>query len=144
MPNAPILLVGDGVVSWLSCGEVLRRAGYGVLEAASSDAALRLMRRGTPAALLLRIAGDGAAARLCRRVRSHPPFMGLPILGVVVGRPRVRLTAGGFSDLVRDPFSPEQLLRMMARWLPLPEVGAGDRRDNPVAVAPASEWRGVS
>jgi CheY-like chemotaxis protein len=142
--NGAILIVGDGSPASLSCGDLLRRAGYGVVEAASIDAALRLMRRATPAVLLLRIDADAAALRLCRRVRSHPPFTGLPVLGIVAGRPRLRLTGAGFSELVREPFSGEQLLRMVGRWLPVPAARDAGRRDSRPLVAPTSEWRGLS
>jgi CheY-like chemotaxis protein len=142
--SGAILIVGDGTPASVACGDLLRRAGYSVMEAVSIDAALRLMRRGTPAALLLRIDADAAALRFCRRVRSHPPFTGLPVLGIVAGRPRLRLTGAGFSELVREPFSAEQLLRMIGRWLPLPAAGDAGRRHDRLGLAPTSEWRGLS
>jgi CheY-like chemotaxis protein len=146
MVTGSILIVGDGGAPWAACGEWLRRAGYGVLEAATIDAALRVMRRHTPAALLLRVDADAAALRLCRRVRSHAPFSDLPVLGIVAGKPRLRLTAAGFSELVREPFSAEQLLRLVSRWLPVQAArsGSGGRRHGQPAVAPTSEWRGLS
>ena len=144
MESGAILIVGDATPAALGCGDLLRRAGYSVMEAASIDAALRLMRRATPSALLIRIDADAAAVRFCRRIRSHPPFMGLPVLGIVAGRPRLRLTAAGFSELVREPLAGEQLLRMVGRWLPLPSARDAGRRDARPDVVPTSEWRGLS
>ena len=144
MANGSILLVGDASAAWTSCAELLRRAGYAVVEAGSTDAALRLMRGAAPAALLLRIDANAAALRFCRRVRSHPPFAGLPILGVLAGRPRLRLTGAGFTEIVREPVAPEHLLSMVARWLPRPAAGDESRRNGSQAVAPTSEWRGLA
>jgi DNA-binding response OmpR family regulator len=116
-----ILIVEDDHAARVEIGEVLRDAGYQVLEAPGSDAALRLAVSGAPAVVLLDlILPDGAGFDLLDQLRSLPSGEGLSIIAVSGFEERIRdakLAGARFDAYLLKPFGTSQLLSVVANAL---------------------------
>lgn len=109
-----ILLVEDEVFIRMDVAEVLREAGFEVVEAASADAALEFVESGEPVDLVftdVQTPGvlDGLA--LAERIRARYPLM--PIL-IGSGNPHVEGAASKLGKFVPKPYNPDGVARMIA------------------------------
>jgi CheY-like chemotaxis protein len=113
-----ILIVEDDHSARVEIGDVLRDAGYQVLEAPGGDAALRLAVSGNPAVILLDlILPDGAGFELLDQLRGLPSGERISIVAVSGFEERIRdakLAGARFDAYLLKPFGTSQLLAAVA------------------------------
>ena len=101
--------------------EVLRDAGYEVLEAATGEDALRLAASTHPALILLDlILPDDAGFELLADLRALQNDKRIPILAVSGFEERVedaRISGAGFDGYLMKPFGSSELLAAVAEGL---------------------------
>jgi DNA-binding response OmpR family regulator len=116
-----VLIVEDDHSARVEIGDVLREAGYQVLEAPGGDAALRLAVSGNPAVILLDlILPDGAGFELLDQLRDLPLGKGISIVAVSGFEERIRdakLAGARFDAYLLKPFGVSQLLAAVADTL---------------------------
>jgi len=126
MDRATIVLLEDHLDSLEMYSLLLRHAGYDVQEAATAAAAVKVLRRLRPDALVMDISlSDVDGVDFCRRLRHDARLESLPIIGVTgwaVGEARSRLNDAPFTELLQKPVQPDTLLATVARWAPAPGV----------------------
>jgi DNA-binding response OmpR family regulator len=109
-----VLVVEDDSSARIEMADVLREAGYQVLEAPGGDAALRLALSGDPTVILLDlILPDGAGFELLDRLRSLPKGERLAIVAVSGFEERIRdakLVGARFDAYLLKPFGTAQLI----------------------------------
>jgi CheY-like chemotaxis protein len=79
---------------------------------------------------------DGLEATL--RLRAEPSLAGLAIVGMTahaMASDHDRCRAAGMNDIVVKPFAPEELFRVIARWLPKRARAVEDSAAAPVSIA---------
>ena len=112
--KAPILCVDDdeGILEALS--ELLEDAGYTVLLAQTGYDALALAISKKPALILLDLVlPDIPGEEVCRRLRTHTPTAGIPVIMLTVKGDESDKVIGfetGADDYVTKPFSDQVLL----------------------------------
>jgi DNA-binding response OmpR family regulator len=113
-----VLIVEDDHSARVELGDVLRDAGYQVLEAPGGEAALRLAVSGDPAVILLDlILPDGAGFDLLDRLRHLPSGERISIVAVSGFEERIRdakLAGARFDAYLLKPFGIAQLLSTVA------------------------------
>ena len=119
MPHGKILVVDDSEVERVVIIDSLRKDGFTVLAAASSDEALAQLERERPDLLLLDVIMPGVnGLQLCRNLRRDPRFAQLPIVLVTSKKTEADRHWGlkqGASDYLTKPFSVDQLLTVVRR-----------------------------
>ena len=117
-PRQTILIVEDDHSARVEIGDVLRDAGYQVLEAPGGDDALRFAVSGAPAVILLDlILPDGAGFDLLDQLRGLPSGEGISIVAVSGFEERIRdakLAGTRFDAYLLKPFGSSQLLAAVA------------------------------
>jgi CheY-like chemotaxis protein len=122
MACATIVLLEDHPDSLEMYGLLLRHAGYHVHEAATATAAIALLRKLTPDALVMDVGlPDMNGIELCRRLRHDGRLESMPIIAVTgwttTGQGS-RLVDAPFNELLQKPVPPDVLLAAVARWAP--------------------------
>ncbi len=116
-----VLLVEDDYSARTEMADVLRDAGYEVLEATDGPAALRLATQGDPAVILLDlILPDAAGFDLLNQLRALPGRASTPIVAVSGFEERVqeaRLSGAPFDAYLVKPFGTAELLAVVAEGL---------------------------
>lgn len=122
MDRATIVLLEDHLDSLEMYGLLLRHAGYNVHETATGSAALAILRRISPDALVMDIGlPDIDGVDLCRRLRHDARLGSLPIIAVTgwaIGNHGSRLRHAPFNELLQKPVPPEVLIDTVNRWVP--------------------------
>jgi two-component system sensor histidine kinase/response regulator len=107
-------------------GEILDRAGYGVMPALSGSAALARAAVRAPDLALLDMAMPGIdGVETCRRLRQLPGLEELPVLFVTAAHDRGSLTrafAAGAVDYITKPFFVDELLARVRNHLELKQA----------------------
>jgi PAS domain S-box-containing protein len=121
--TATILLVDDTDAQRYALGRILRTAGYTVLEAASSDEALREVKR-LPDLVLLDVGLPGLNGyEVCRIIKSDPKTRSIPILQMsasyVSSRHKVLGLEGGADGYLTPPLEGPELLANVKAMLRL-------------------------
>jgi two-component system response regulator MprA len=114
-PMTTILVVDDEVVIQSVLVDVLGDAGYAVVTANDGQAALEVVRRETPALVLMDVMMprmDGRAA--FRAMREHVPGDGLPIVLMSAMAKPADLDPE-ITAFLRKPVDLDQLLALVAR-----------------------------
>lgn len=128
MDRATIVLLEDHLDLLEMYSLLLRHAGYDVEGASTARAAIKVLRRLRPAALVMDVSlPDADGVDFCRRLRHDARLESLPIIGVTgwaVGDSSSRLQDAPFTELLQKPVPPEMLLATVARWAPSPGVVA--------------------
>jgi CheY-like chemotaxis protein len=127
MQRPVILLVEDHPDTRDLFRGVLESVGYDVRATASGKQALVMVHELRPAAVLLDIElTDMDGVEVCRAIRRLGWFESLPILAVSgwvsSGSRGVQIAACDFTELLRKPVSPAELLTTVARWAPPPPI----------------------
>lgn len=106
----------------------LKHSGYDVVHGENGLAALEILHRCRPAALVMHVGlPDIDGVELCRRIRNHPIFTSLPVIGISgwgAGTRGARLREADFTELLLKPVAVEQLLEVVRRWAGRPNVMA--------------------
>lgn len=117
-----IVLLEDHLDSLEMYGLLLRHAGYDVHETSTAAAAIDILRRLRPAALVMDLGlPDIDGIDLCRGLRHDARLETMPIIGVTgwsVGEAGSRLTEAPFTELLQKPVQPDVLLAAVTRWAP--------------------------
>lgn len=117
-PAAGTLIVAEtDVLARMVLGQYLRECGYDVIEAATSDDVIKVLRSGqTVDAILLdaQISGGLAGFTLARQVREHYPKTDIVL---TFGVARAAEKAGDLCDQgpLEKPYHPEELVRRIKR-----------------------------
>jgi two-component system, OmpR family, response regulator RpaA len=119
---AIILVVDDDVDVITTIKKSLAKAGYQVICATSSGAALQILLGVRPDLVLLDIAMPGVdGIELCQKLRANPITAGIPILFLTVSGDMQSKTAAfnaGADDYLVKPFDLQELnLRIKALLL---------------------------
>ncbi len=121
MLSNTILNVDDNPVSRYARSQVLRQAGYLVLEAGTGEEAFAVVNEAHPALVLLDVnLPDISGFDVCRRIKAHPQAAGIPVL-------HISATAVEEHDLITglqaadayvvEPVQPEMLLAFVGALL---------------------------
>ncbi len=121
---ATILVVDDHEPNRFAVGSVLRRAGYQVLEAASSPQALAVLRGAEPvpevAIIDVRLP-EVSGFELARQIAADPHLPHIPVVHISAeandARDRVQGLEGGASAYLASPVAPEELLATVDKVL---------------------------
>ena len=117
----PVLIVEDDPISGEVMAELMRSAGLVPDIAGDGAQALRRMRSGTYAAILMDMhmpVLDGIEST--RLIRSLPAGSTVPIIGVTADAfqdAQARCLAAGMNEVIVKPFEPEALFAALDRWL---------------------------
>lgn len=107
---------------------MLEHSGYAVVHGETGAAALEILRRCRPAALVMHVGlPDIDGIDLCRRIRNHPLFAALPVIGISgwgSGTRGVKLKEADFTELLLKPVPVEHLLEVVRRWAGAPGLPA--------------------
>lgn len=99
---------------------MLERSGYKVVPGETGASVLESVRRFHPAALVMHVGlPDIDGVHLCRRIRNHPLFVRLPIIGISgwgSGARGRRVKEADFTELLLKPVHVEHLLSVVRRW----------------------------
>ena len=111
---APILCVDDDRNILEALSELLESAGYAVLLARTGYDALALAVSRKPSLILLDLVlPDIPGEEVCRRLRTHTPTAGIPVIMLTVKGDESDKVLGfetGADDYVTKPFSDQVLL----------------------------------
>jgi len=128
-----ILLVDDNAALRASRSEVLRRAGFEVIEAASGPEALQLASEKPPALVVLAIelpGMDGFA--VSQRLKSDPRTASIPVLhiasGAEPGRDYPESLKSGAEAYLEPPIEPAVLIAVVTALMPAGSGGTGARK----------------
>ena len=118
-----ILLVDDSPTMLMSMEATLTRAGYGVIKAASGEAALQGMAGGNRPNLMITDLhmGGMSGLDLIREVRKSPAGRFMPILMLTTESAQSRkdeAKAAGATGWIVKPVEPEALLGVVRQILP--------------------------
>ncbi|MGH8561442.1 MAG: 7TM diverse intracellular signaling domain-containing protein, partial [Nevskiales bacterium] len=122
LQGARILLVEDNATNRRLALEILRDAGVEVDTAVNGAEAVEAVQRNSYRAVLMDLQMpemDGFEAT--RRIRGLPGFGRLPIIAMTANamtQDRAAAMACGMSDFLAKPIDSEQLLEVMAKWMP--------------------------
>ena len=116
-----ILVVEDDPVQRDLYVRVLESAGYTVIEAADSEAALSEVHRVRPHLVLMDVTLPGPSGwNATRQIKSHPETHRVPVLvvtGLVAQQDRDASFASGSDGYLEKPVQPRRLLEEVARIL---------------------------
>jgi CheY-like chemotaxis protein len=95
--------------------------GYRVIEAASGQEAIQLIRREVPQLILMDINMPGLdgieATRLIRKSSSNPAIIIIAFTALNEAGVRQRALAAGCNDYVQKPLEAEQLFSFLSRYM---------------------------
>lgn len=120
--NPVILLVEDDVLVRFTTAEVLREAGFDVLEAVDSSEALKLLTTGHPLDLVvtdIRMPGGMDGVQLASVIKSSRPNLPVALLSSHLDQPDHRADA-----FLPKPYDPDELVEAVKRL-----IGAEWRND---------------
>ncbi|WP_170235484.1 hybrid sensor histidine kinase/response regulator [Verticiella sediminum] len=114
-PTPLILNVDDGDGARYAKGHILRKAGYGVIDAASARAAFDAIARQRPDLVLLDVKLPDMDGRdVCRRLKADPATAGIVVLqtsaALIDSDSRVRAFDAGADGFLVEPIEPEELV----------------------------------
>ena len=117
-----VLLADDFELMHEACGSILRQAGYRVLHARDTAEAVRVAREEVPSLILmdLMMPGEGGVAA-ARELRGDERTAGIPIVAVTAAVAMLdpdRLRGEGFSGMLAKPFTLDELIEEVRRYLP--------------------------
>jgi DNA-binding NtrC family response regulator len=117
-----VLVVDDEDLCRWTTGQLLARLGHEVAEAASSDAALDLLERWGPDAVLLdvRLPGMDGFECLARIRLRRPAVRTIMMTGHATVEAAVAALRGGAVDFLVKPLDPAELEEALARDLGMP------------------------
>lgn len=130
-PHPRILVLDDHLADRARMAELLRQAGYLVLEAGWAVEVTPLTAALSPALCVIDIFLPGPSpAELIRRLRATPAFVETPILAVSAGRSaearHLALTAGATAFLPK-PLDPQAFLATVAHLVRrAPQAGGAE------------------
>lgn len=125
-----ILVADDDPVMRTLTAEVLRRAGYVVVEAADGTQALEMARSRPPDALIIDLLMPGlSGTQVLRELRTRQAFRRIPAIMVSgiddVGY-RVQALSAGANDFLVKPVAPDEIVARMAAQLRMSSAVASD------------------
>ena len=132
-PPAKLLVVDDNPVVLLGFSELLRSAGFEVLEARTGEDALRLAREHCPELILLDVMlPDINGVELCRRIKADPDLNALFLVllsssQTSSGKQAVGLDAGADGYIAR-PIENRELLARVQSLLRIQQAEAALRQ----------------
>jgi len=164
---AKVMVVDSSVAVRKVVERALAAHGMEVSSASSGSEALRRLTDAAPDLIVCDVLmPDIDGYQFCERVRRHPAHGAAPVLlmaGTVNDAVLGRAAAAQSSDVIRKPFTAEELLgkvgallsasaRAIAAVVPVPEAPAPEppavngvpRADSPVALAPGEEATGLA
>ena len=125
--GARVLLVDDNFINLEVAGELLRQSRVEVVTASNGREALDRLAASEYDAVLMDLqmpVMDGLDATA--RIRANPEFENLPIIAMTANAmtgDRERCLDAGMNDHVPKPIDPDELRRVLARWLKRRNVG---------------------
>ncbi|MBS1196776.1 MAG: hypothetical protein H6R18_561 [Proteobacteria bacterium] len=132
-----ILLAEDNAINQQVVGEFLQLAGLQVEVAENGLQVLAMLEKSVFDAILMDVSMpqmDGLEAT--RRIRRKAAYQQLPIIALTAGvtaEERDKSLACGMNDIVAKPVDPEELLRVLLRWL-APAAANASRVENATAA----------
>jgi CheY-like chemotaxis protein len=122
--DAPIVLIAeDNAVNQLVAAEMVRKRGFRTVLASDGEAAVRILSHTRCAAVFMDcqmplLDGYEATARIrAREGRArHTPIIALT--AHALNGDRERCLGAGMDDYLAKPLRPDELGRVLARWLP--------------------------
>jgi PAS domain S-box-containing protein len=130
-----ILNVDDYEASRYARSEMLKRAGFEVMQAGTGAEALRIAAESRPVLILLDVnLPDMDGFEVCRRLRAHPDTLTVPIVHIsatfVSDKAQDLAYAGGADSYLTDPVEPAVLLATIHSLLRLRRAEEGLRAAN--------------
>ncbi len=119
--GARILLVEDNDINQLVATEILEGVGFVVEVAENGRAGLEMARRGGYDLVLMDMqmpVMDGVTATL--EIRKHEALARLPIVAITANamqRDRERCLNAGMNDFITKPIDPDDLCKVLLRWI---------------------------
>lgn len=122
MSDQTILVIDDEEAVRFSASEALRVAGYKVIEAASSDDALQIIRFRAPDLIIcdVRMETEDDGFDALKSVRRDPQLDSIPFILITGGYDSKVIRRGmndGANDFLVKPFSPRQLVASVSACL---------------------------
>ena len=113
-----ILVVDDEQGMTLGLEMILSDAGFRVLKAATGEEALLIVKDFTPDLVLMDIMMPGLGGlETLKLLRIHPDYKNLPVIMMSGARPFAKQADYGWTEFVMKPFSGEQLLSVISKFL---------------------------
>jgi CheY-like chemotaxis protein/anti-sigma regulatory factor (Ser/Thr protein kinase) len=120
-PGGPILVVEDNRDNLLVITAVLDEAGYKYITATDGQKAVALAREAPPALILMDMQLPGVSGlEAARQIKADPLLAGIPIVALTamaMRGDREDILAAGLDDYLAKPFEPQELMRLVRRWL---------------------------
>jgi two-component system sensor histidine kinase/response regulator len=136
-PGAQVLVVEDNEINRQVARELLAAAGIDAECAESGEEALQRCAQRRYDTVLMDIQMPGLdGIETTRRLKADARLADMPVVALTahaMASDRERFLEAGMDDYLAKPIDEAELLRVLARWLPTIEAGAG----SPVAVPPA-------
>ncbi len=119
-----VLLVDDDPISLEMFGGALTDAGYTVRKSARGDEALQLIRKLKPKLAVLDVVLPGLDGKdVCKRVRADAEMVSTQVVLISgLDAPKLHSVAqeAGATDYLSKPLTPEELLRVVRRYVGAP------------------------
>src|SRR5688572_24274148 len=113
-----VLVVDDEQSFVLALDLALTRAGYRVLKASNGEEALLGIREWKPDLVLLDIMMPGLGGLETLKVlKSHPDFKQMPVILMSGARPLARQSDYGWSEFMHKPFTTDQLVKVIEKYI---------------------------
>ncbi|HLD48317.1 MAG TPA: response regulator [Desulfobaccales bacterium] len=120
-PDGPILVVEDNRDNLLVITAILEEAGYKYLTATDGLKAVALARETPPALILMDMQLPGAGGlEAARQIKADLNLRATPIAALTamaMRGDREEILAAGLDDYLAKPFEPQELLKLVRRWL---------------------------
>ena len=141
MRKKTLLVVEDDEDILQLLSYTLTKAGYRVILACSGEDALKMLKEERPHLVLLDLMLPGIDGfAVCREIRRHPEWKGLPVLMLTAKSEDADMIAGldqGADDYITKPFSPKLVSARVSACLrrnASEEGEAADERQEPVRL----------
>jgi CheY-like chemotaxis protein len=127
MDRPVVVLIEDHADTLELYARLLESRGYDVRPLDTGEGAVELIRRVSPAAVVLDVGLPGRdGMEICRLLRQLPRFASLPIIAVSAwigtGFRGRSIEEANFSELLPKPVHPGHLLAAVQRWAPIDPV----------------------